>query len=68
MAFGVHDHPFYRPLWRRIAIVATTLAWAAFEMILAKDGLWTVLASATFVYSVWAFLLVYTPPPLPPEK
>jgi len=63
MAFGVHDHPFYRPLWRRIAIVVTTLLWAAFEFLIAKDGLWVVVSSAVFFYSAWAFLLNYKAPP-----
>ncbi len=57
MAFGVHDHPFYKPLGRRIAIVVVTGAWAAFESLWAQDGFWTVLAGAVFVYSVWAFLI-----------
>ncbi|TYB89256.1 DUF3329 domain-containing protein [Oceaniovalibus sp. ACAM 378] len=25
------DHPFYRPLWRRIAITGFCLVWAVFE-------------------------------------
>ena len=65
MPFGVHDHPFYRPLWRRVAIVAVTGAWAAFELSLGNSGLWTVLGCAVFVYSVWAFLIIWKdiPPP-----
>ena len=63
MTFGVHDHPFYRPLWRRMAIVATTLLWAVFELLWVKDGFWPILASATFLYSIWAFLLNYKSPP-----
>lgn len=64
MPLGVHDHPFYRPLWRRVAIVVVTGAWAAFELLWAKDGFWTVLFGAVFVYSVWAFLINWkdTPP------
>jgi hypothetical protein len=63
MAFGVHDHPFYRPLWRRVAIVAVTLIWAGFEIFVAGDGFWTVLALAMALYAVWAFLLNYKSPP-----
>jgi hypothetical protein len=65
MAFGVHDHPFYRPKWRRVAIVALTAVWAAFEVFHVKDGFWTILAVAVFAYSLWAFILNWkeTPPP-----
>lgn len=57
MAFGVHDHPFYKPKWRRQAIVAVTAAWAIFELLVAKDGFWTVIAIAVWVYCLWFFLL-----------
>jgi hypothetical protein len=59
MAFGVHDHPFYRPLIRRVLIVASTAIWAVVEFLYSKDGFWTVIAGALFVYCVWAFLIVY---------
>jgi hypothetical protein len=59
MAFGVHDHPFYRPLIRRVIIVALTAAWAAVEAFYAKDGFWTVISVAVFAYCAWAFLLAY---------
>ncbi|WP_226782994.1 DUF4175 domain-containing protein [Oceaniglobus trochenteri] len=26
------DHPFYRPLWRRIVIVGVCFGWALFEL------------------------------------
>lgn len=59
MAFGVHDHPFYRPYIRRVAIVALTAVWAGVEALYAKDGFWTVIAVAVFAYCVWAFLIAY---------
>jgi hypothetical protein len=59
MAFGVHDHPFYRPLRTRAIIVATTVLWAGFETFYAKDGFWTVVAIAVCAYCVWAFLIAY---------
>lgn len=66
MAFGVHDHPFYRPLWRRVAIVAVTGVMAAVELLWTRDGCWTVLFGGVFIYSVWAFLINWKdrPPPL----
>lgn len=61
MAFGQHDHPFYRQLWRRVAIVVVAAAWAAMELY-ARDGFWTVIAVAVLAYSVWAFLIIYPKP------
>jgi hypothetical protein len=57
MPFGVHDHPFYKPKWRRLAIVAATASWALFELLFAKDGFWTAIAVAVWVYCLWTFLL-----------
>lgn len=55
-------HPFYRPLWRRIVIVATTAIWSAFEILYAGSGFWSVIAVAFFVYSLWTFFIAYKPP------
>jgi hypothetical protein len=69
MAFGVHDHPFYKPLWRRVALVATTVLWFAFELFMAKDGLWQVLSGAVCAYSAWVFLITWKDqPPAPPPS
>lgn len=56
-------HPFYRPLWRRIAIVATTVVWTGFELIYSRDGFWGIIALAFLAYSVWTFFITYKPPP-----
>ena len=58
MPFGQHDHPFYRPLWRRVAIVLTTVIWAGVELY-ARDRFWAPIAIAACAYSVWAFLIIY---------
>lgn len=57
MPFGIHDHPFYKPKWRRQAIVASTALWAIVELLVAKDGFWTVIAVAIWAYCFWTFLL-----------
>jgi hypothetical protein len=63
MPFGVHDHPFYKPKWRRQAIVATTAIWAVFELLIAKDGFWSVIATAVWVYSFWTFIWTWKDEP-----
>ena len=37
------DHPWLRPLWRRIALVAFCAAWSVFELV-AGEPFWAVLA------------------------
>ena len=57
------NHPFYRPLWRRIAIVAVTLAWLAFELLVSQDGFWTVIAGGMAGAALWFFLISWKDPP-----
>lgn len=56
------DHPFFRPLWRRLAIVAATLGWSAVEWANGQTT-WGVLTLGLGIYSVWTFLLTYPKPP-----
>jgi hypothetical protein len=62
MPLGIHDHPFYKPKWRRQAIVASAALWAIFEVLVAKDGMLTGIAVATWAYCLWAFLLNWKDP------
>jgi hypothetical protein len=59
MLLGTNDHPFYKPLWRRIAIVAVTAGWALFEFYTQQSGLWIGLATAVCLYSIWTFLITF---------
>jgi hypothetical protein len=52
-------HPFYKPLWRRIALVAFTGTWAAVELIYLQSGLFSALFLGLFAYAVWVFLLTW---------
>jgi hypothetical protein len=67
MSLGVHDHPMYRPLWVRLALVAVTIGWVAFELTYGGSGLWTILSIATCAYAVWTFLITYKPGTDPPN-
>jgi hypothetical protein len=62
MAFGGNDHPFYKPLGTRLAIVASTAIWAGVELLYAKDGFWSVIALGVFAYCAWTFLIAWKPP------
>lgn len=57
------QHPFYQPLWRRIAITITIVLWTGFEIFIAGDPLWLVLSSALLVYSIWVFFVTWPKPP-----
>lgn len=52
------DHPFFRPLWRRIAIVAVTALWSAVEWY-NGEALWAMLTLGICAYAVWTFLVTY---------
>ncbi len=55
------DHPFFRPLWRRIALVATCLLWAGLEFYGGSQN-WGLIALAFAGYGAYQFLFRYQPP------
>ncbi|MFO1032617.1 MAG: DUF3329 domain-containing protein [Hyphomicrobiales bacterium] len=57
MAGLKHDDPFYRPLAMRLAIVAVTALWTAFEIFGSRNGFWSTLSAGIFVYCLWTFLI-----------
>lgn len=59
--------PFYRPLWRRIAITAVVALWLAFE-IYNESGLWIVIAAAMLCYALWTFFLSWPKTPDNPPQ
>jgi hypothetical protein len=50
-----HEHPFYKPLWRRIAIVVVVALWLAFELFYSRNELWIMLALAMLAYAIYVF-------------
>jgi hypothetical protein len=55
------EHPFFRPLWRRIAIVVFCGAWAAWEYYNQQE-FWGMLALGMTAYAVWVYLWTYPSP------
>jgi hypothetical protein len=53
------QHPFYQPLWRRIAIVIAVAVWAGIELLLGGNPIWLTIAGALLVYTVWIFLIAW---------
>ena len=54
------NHPFFRPLWLRILIVAVCLFWAMFE---ASTGqmMWAILFGAIGLYAAYGFFVTFNP-------
>ncbi len=54
------DHPFFRPLWRRLLVVGLCLAWALLEFSGGSTG-WALLFLAIGLYSGWVLLVAWAP-------
>ena len=55
-------HPWFAPLYRRIAVVAICVGWLGLE-IYGGEQIWTLFAVAVTGYAVWSLLISYRPPP-----
>ncbi|HQY73477.1 MAG TPA: hypothetical protein PLK44_07175 [Aestuariivirga sp.] len=53
------SHPFYRPLWRRVALVAVLAGWTAFEVFITQQPLWMLVAGALLAYAAWILLFTW---------
>lgn len=62
MAIRNQDHPFFRPLWRRIAVVLVTAIWCGVEA-WHGDQTWAVLTGCICAYSIYTFLITYPKQP-----
>ncbi len=58
--FGLQQ-PFFRPLWRRIAVVAVCLGWASVEFATASP-FWGIVFAAIGALAVWQFFVAPWPP------
>lgn len=56
------DHPFFVPLWRRIAVVVVCLGWAGFELATGSPG-WAVLFGGLGVFAAYRFFVTFDPRP-----
>lgn len=50
------DHPFFEPLWRRIAIVVFCLGWSIFEFATAAP-FWGILFGGFGLVAGWSFFV-----------
>ena len=54
------DHPFFRPLWRRLIIIAVCLGWGVFEFVMGHP-FWGTLFAGLGLYCIWGFLFDHRP-------
>lgn len=54
------QHPFLRPLWRRVALVAVCFIWAGIEFYAGSPN-WGTMVAALGVYAAWQYLYAYKP-------
>jgi len=55
MKFLDPAHPYFRPLWVRILVVAVALLWAIAELIFGSPG-WAIVFAAAGLYALWEFV------------
>ncbi|WP_332686876.1 DUF3329 domain-containing protein [Devosia sp.] len=76
MALKQNDLNWFRPLWRRVAVVVFLTAWLAWELIWTRDSFWGFLVGAALAYSLYNFFYAFpkeetdneqNQPPSPPE-
>jgi hypothetical protein len=59
MALKEQQHPFYKPLWRRVAIVAVTVGWLVFELMTGASPMWVMVAVGFLAYSLYIFFITW---------
>ena len=60
---SMNQHPFYKPLWRRVAIVAVTGGCAILEAIFTQQWMWVAGWAALCAYSAWNLLIKFPKEP-----
>ncbi|HMQ57486.1 MAG TPA: DUF3329 domain-containing protein [Rhizobiaceae bacterium] len=54
------NHPFFKPLWIRILVVAFTLGWALFELSMGAT-FWAMLFGAMGLAALWGLFVTFNP-------
>lgn len=54
-----NDTNFFRPLWRRVAVVVFLAAWLAWEVFFTREQMWMMIVGAVLAYSIWSFFITF---------
>ncbi len=52
------DVNFFRPLWRRVAVMAVCVVWAGLELY-GRDQTWIVITLGLTAYAVWTLFISF---------
>ncbi|MEP3048720.1 MAG: hypothetical protein ABJL55_15390 [Roseibium sp.] len=56
--FGPVEHPWFDPLWRRIALVGFCTVWTGVEFYF-NNTTWGYIMIAITTYAAWSYLFTY---------
>jgi hypothetical protein len=59
MSFIQPENPFYKPLWRRVVIVAICASWLLMELVYFKQPFWAVIAAGFLGAAFWSLIWTY---------
>ena len=62
------DHPWFKPLWRRVVVVALCFIWAGVELFAIHSWVWGAIFVAAGLYTGYHLLYRYTPPGPPQPR
>ncbi len=54
------NHPFFRPLWIRVLVVAACLGWALVELA-SGEPMWAILFGALGAAAFYGFFITFNP-------
>ena len=55
------NHPFFKPLWRRIAVVGVCATWGLFELSMGQTG-WALVFLGLAALACYGFFIAFDPP------
>ena len=70
---------WFRPMWRRVVLIAFVVGWCGWEWLFNKDQFWGFLTLALVAWAIWTFFITFdktvgppkdktAPPTLPPPE
>jgi hypothetical protein len=59
MALKQNDLNWFRPMWRRVAVVVFLSAWLVWELLWSGDMFWALLVGAALAYSLYNFFYAF---------
>jgi len=59
MALKQNDLTWFRPVWRRVAVVVFLTAWLGWELLWSRDTFWALLVGAALAYSLYNFFYAF---------